>query len=89
MTTNKPLTERLLDAFEYYYRENAALRLILSDRRVSGWEQRLQQLMADRKMPDVVRSMFSEVRAALAEQADPADALQQLLKIFPPNKQVN
>jgi len=45
--------------------------------------------MADQKTAALVRGQFSEVRAALTEESDPAQGLQELLKVFPPNKKVN
>jgi hypothetical protein len=86
---NSSLAVRLLNAFEHFYRENAGLRMILTDHRVPGWERRLQELMDDPKPAAFVRDQFSEVRSALIERGDPARALQALLKVFPPNKDLN
>jgi hypothetical protein len=85
----KPLDEKLLDAFEYYYLENSALRLILTDRRVPGWEQRLHKLMSDRQMKGVVQKMFSGVRGALHDKNGPRKALEALLRVFPPDRNLN
>jgi hypothetical protein len=86
---DKPLAERVLDAFEFFYRESSALRLILADRHVSGWEGELKKLMAVPWATEHIRAMFQEVRAALRDESDPAQALQALLRIFPPDRNVN
>jgi hypothetical protein len=89
MSSETPLAVRLLNAFEHYYRENAAFRTVLTGRRIPGWERELQRLMNDHEVVALVRDQFSAVRSALTEESDPAQGLQQLLAVFPPNKDVN
>lgn len=89
MSTEKSSAVRLLNAFEYYYFENACLRLILQQRRVSGWEKRLAELVSDETLSQPVRDRFSSLRASCDEEGSEEQALQQLLKVFPPNKDWN
>jgi hypothetical protein len=89
MGTDKPLSIRLLNAFEYYYRENAALRTILKGRRIPGWEKELERLVSDEEVSGLVRDQFAGVRSALTEEGSEEQALQRLLAIFPPNKDDN
>jgi hypothetical protein len=81
---DKSLSERTLDAFEYFFRESSALKLILSDHHVSGWRQELRDLMASRPMEQQIGAMFQELRAALRKERDPSKGLAALLKILPP-----
>jgi hypothetical protein len=89
MSTDKSLAIRLLDAFEYYFFENACLRLILQQRHVPGWERALGKLMSDDELSASLRGRFSSIRAACAAEGSEAEALQQLLAVFPPNKDLN
>ncbi len=87
-----PLAEKLLDAFEYYYLENSALRLILTERRVSGWEKELNGLMSGpqaKQHRERIATMFLELRASLRNKSDPKQGLEALLRVFPPDRNVN
>jgi hypothetical protein len=88
MSTERPLALRLLNAFEHYYSENACLRLILQQRRVPGWESALEKLMTDERF-ELLRGRWSAVRSAIDGGVSEEQALQQLLAVFPPNKDVN
>jgi|CZLA01.1.fsa_nt_gi hypothetical protein len=87
-----PLAEKLLDAFEYYYLENSALRLILTVRRIPGWENELKELMSAPEAKghrERIAATFREVRAALRDGSDPKQGLEALLRVFPPDRNVN
>ena len=86
---NEPLAERVLDAFEHFYRESSVLRMILTDHHVSGWERELKQMMDSPQTKEHIRAMFQEVRAAIHDESNSAQGLQALLKIFPADRNLN
>lgn len=87
---NEPsLAEKLLDAVEFFFRENSALKLMLGDHHIPNWESELRKLMAVPQIKEQIAAMFLEVRERVRADNDPIPALERILKIFPADRNLN
>lgn len=84
------LAIRILEAYEKLVLENAALRAYLEKfHPKSPWEAHLELMQNDPNVNAAIRDRFAALRSE-AQDADSASmGLQQLLKVFPANKDWN
>ena len=84
------LALRMLGGLEKLVLENAALKAILQTYHDKvPWRQHLAAMLVDPAVNAAIRHQFAELRAEVEAESDLAEALQQLLTIFPPNKDEN
>jgi hypothetical protein len=92
MATEKQLAIQILDALERVVVENRTLKAILEtydDQHRIPWREHLATAMADRDATDATRQQFSELRSQVQSDLDLATVIQDFLKVFPPNKDLN
>ena len=73
----------VLEATEYLFLENIALKLVLEYRAVPNWEKLLEHLLADKEMLGGVRLKFRDIYKTIEESADPTAALESFLGELP------
>lgn len=83
MATDKELLLTFVEMTESNYLRNLAMEILL-DGHVPNWRKTLHSLIDDEKVKDQARLRFAPVYALVAEQADLAAALGELLKVSPP-----
>jgi hypothetical protein len=76
----------VLQATEYLFLENIALRLVLEHRAVPNWQKLLDRLMSDKEMLAGVRLKFRDLYSEIEKSADPSRALEEFLGGIPEAK---
>lgn len=84
------LAIRILDGMEQLVLENSALKAYLKEFHPgSPWKPHVDLMLESPLANAVVRQRFSEVRSQLETARDLSAALQELLQVFPANKDWN
>ena len=76
----------VLQATEYLFLENIALKLVLEHRAVPNWQKLLDHLLADKEMLAGVRLKFRDLLSEIENATDPAKALENFLGELPATK---
>jgi hypothetical protein len=76
----------VINAAEYLFLENLALKLVMEHRAVPNWQKLVDRLMADQEILAGVHLKFRDLNHILARSVEPSTALQGLLGITPPAK---
>jgi hypothetical protein len=76
----------VLQATEYLFLENIALRLVLEHRAVPNWQKLLDRLLSDKEMLAGVRLKFRDLYSEIERSADPSRALEEFLGGIPQTK---
>jgi len=84
--TEKKRLATVLQATEYLFLENIALKLVLEHRAVADWEKLLDHLLSDKEMLAGVRLKFRDLYSEIEKSADPSKALEELLGGVPTPK---
>jgi len=84
--TEKKRLATVLQATEYLFLENIALKLVLEHRAVAEWEKLLDHLLADKEMLAGVRLKFRDLYSEIETSDDPSKALEELLGGLPAPK---
>jgi len=79
----------VLQAIEYLFLENIALKLILEHRAVANWEKLLDDLLSDKEMLAGVRLKFRDLYREIERSPDPSKALEALLGELPAPKETH
>jgi len=77
--TEKKRLATVLQATEYLFLENIALKLVLEHRAVADWEKLLDHLLSDKEMLAGVRLKFRDLYTEIEKSADPSKALEEFL----------
>lgn len=85
----KRLALRLTGACERLYAERTLLESMMMGAKVPGWKAMYDSLVNDPKMRAEVRRQFQPLYDSIEREADEGKAIQELLKVFPANKDVN
>lgn len=76
----------VLQAAEYLFLENIALKLVLEHRAVPNWQKLLDHLIADKEMLAGVRLKFRDLYSEIERSKDPSQALEEFLGELPAAK---
>ena len=76
----------VLQATEYLFLENIALKLVLEHLAVPNWEKLLDHLLSDKEMLAGIRLKFRDLYSEIEKSADPSKALEELLGELPTAK---
>ncbi len=89
MPIDKALAEKMLDMIQTLCMENAILKDVL---RKKGWTA-MDKVLADaRSDPDMqarLRKLFDPVRERIQRETDPAEVIQEFLRVLPANQKLN
>jgi hypothetical protein len=84
------LALRILSGMEKLVLENAALKAYLEEFHPgSPWKSHVALMQSDPKVNAVIRGKFASLHVELEAAHDLTEAIQQLLQVFPANKDVN
>ena len=76
----------VLNATEYLFLENIALKLVLEHRGVANWQQLVDHLLSDKEMLGGVRLTFRDLYREIEKSGDPTVALEAFLGRMPKRK---
>lgn len=76
----------VLQATEYLFLENIALKLVLEHRAVPNWQKLLDHLLSDQEMLAGVRLKFRNLYGKIERSKDPSQALEEFLGELPAPK---
>jgi hypothetical protein len=76
----------VVQAAEYLFLENIALKLVLEHREVPNWKKLLDRLLADKEILAGVRLKFDPIYEELERVGDPSKALAAVLGHLPVKK---
>jgi hypothetical protein len=76
----------VLQATEYLFLENIALKLILEHQGVPNWQKLLDHLLSDKEMLSGVRLKFRDLYSEIERSTDPSKVLGELLGELPTPK---
>jgi hypothetical protein len=79
----------VLQATEYLFLENIALKLVLEHREVTNWRKLVDHLLADKEILAGVRLRFSNLHRSLELSKDPSSVLDAFLGELPARKKPN
>jgi hypothetical protein len=79
----------VIQATEYLFLENIALKLVLEHRAVPNWQSLLDKLVADKEIMAGIRLQFRDIYAALGKAGDPSHALDAFLEGLPKQKKAH
>ena len=79
----------VLQATEYLFLENIALKLVLEYREVPNWQKLLDHLLSEREMLAGVRLKFSDLYREIEVSADPSSAVETFLRGLPARKKTH
>lgn len=79
----------IVQATEYLYLENIALKLVLEHRAVPNWQLLLDRLLSDEEMLAGIRLRFRDLYHQLAGTGDPSSAIDILLGELPRAKKTH
>ena len=92
-STRNPMTQAekkrlsaVLQATEYLFLENLALKLVLEHRGVTNWQKLVDHLLADKEILGGVRLTFRDLSREIEASTDPAAALEAFLGKIPAKK---
>jgi len=77
----------VLEATEYLFLENIALKLVLEHREIPNWQNLVDHLLSDKEMLAGVRLKFRDLHREIERSTDPAKALEGLLGALPKKPQ--
>jgi hypothetical protein len=76
----------VIEAAEYLFLENLALKLVMEYRAVPNWQKLVERLMADQEVLAGVHLKFRDLSGVLERSVDPSTALEVLLGVSPRGK---
>jgi len=76
----------VLQATEYLFLENLALKLVLEHRGVANWQKLVEHLLDDKEILAGVRLTFRDLYRDIEKSEDPSAALQAALSKLPGSK---
>jgi hypothetical protein len=79
----------VIQAAEYLFLENIALKLVLEHREVPNWKKLLDRLLADKEILAGVHLKFDPIYQELERAQDPSKALAEVLGSLPGRKKAN
>jgi hypothetical protein len=85
----KQLALRLTRACERLYTERTLLESMMIGAKVPGWKAMYESLVNDPKARAEIRRQFQPIYDSIEREADEDKVIQELLKVFPANKDVN
>ena len=85
----KQLALRLTRACEKLYVERTLLESMMIGAKVPGWKTMYASLVSDPEIRARIRLQFQPIYDAIEREVDEDRAIQELLKVFPANKDVN
>jgi len=83
---NKQKRKRLsevINATEYLFVENLALKLVLEHKGVGNWQKLVDRLLADKEILAGVRLKFRDLYKEIETSTDPSGALEKWLREIP------
>ena len=76
----------ILEATEYLFLENMALKLVLEHRGIANWQKLVDHLIAEKEMLGGVRLTFRDLHREMEKSTDPTLALEAFLGRMPKRK---
>ena len=76
----------VLQATEYLFLENMALKLVLEHRGVANWQKLVDHLISDKEMLGGVRLTFRDLYRQMEKSSDPTAVLEAFLGRMPKRK---